>query len=168
MWTMLICRVENHQLVKNGPYRFARHPTYTVLTLFSVGFFLCTGSWLVFLCLVFNVAVASSRIRQEERLLVHQFGQEYIDYMEKTGAFCCIPKLCDCGIDIDNEKELLLLKYEEARIKPKTKYNKSAEETKPLFPSGNVDAQGEPTVRDKMEKYVFSQHENEATEYVAT
>ncbi|ETO11330.1 hypothetical protein RFI_26046 [Reticulomyxa filosa] len=84
---------------------------YTVLHLFCIGFFIGSGCWLIWLCLFIKAVVASARIRDEERLLIKEFGHSYIEYMKGRGAFCCL-KVCDCGIRIDDEKEGLLIAHE--------------------------------------------------------
>jgi len=110
MWTVYVCRLEEHKLIKSGPYKYVRHPMYALLCIFCTGFIFATGNWLVFMFLAINVLAATLRVREEERLLVSQFGEEYIEYMKTTGAFCCIAGVCDCGIDINEERELLLPK----------------------------------------------------------
>eukprot|EP00483_Globobulimina_turgida_P008212 UN08228 len=96
MWTMLVSTVENAELVTTGPYQLARHPMYTSIIIFWIGYFF-VGQWFTWICGTSAFIFVITRIRNEERVLIKQFGQEYIDYMNKRGAFCCYT-LCDCGI----------------------------------------------------------------------
>jgi protein-S-isoprenylcysteine O-methyltransferase Ste14 len=76
-----------HSLVTTGPYRWVRHPFYTsaaMLTLASFlaaanGFFLAAGG-VVFL-------VLAVRTRKEEENLIARFGDDYRNYMQRTGRF---------------------------------------------------------------------------------
>jgi len=76
---------EGQTIVRRGPYRYIRHPSYTgtLLTLIGVG--LAVWSWgaLLVLLLVSGI-VYGYRIPVEERALVAQIGEEYIAYRETT------------------------------------------------------------------------------------
>ena len=81
---------DTHELVKSGPYRLIRHPSYTSYFLCFVGLFLVIPSLVTALLLLgfpgyYKVATA------EERLLIAHFGEEYLLYMKKTGMF--LPKI---------------------------------------------------------------------------
>ena len=69
------------RLVRRGPYRVLRHPSYTGLILMFAGFALAIGSWLgAAAALVLVVAGMVPRIRVEERALATTFGAEYTEY----------------------------------------------------------------------------------------
>jgi protein-S-isoprenylcysteine O-methyltransferase len=73
------------RLVRRGPYRVLRHPSYTGLLLAITGFGLAVGSWVgaaVGLLILFLGTVP--RIRVEERALAEAFGAEYEDYARST------------------------------------------------------------------------------------
>lgn len=75
----------NHELKKNGLYHFIRHPSYLGSILSFVGFGLSLNSWISFFIINIPVTIAMIyRINVEEKLLIEQFGSEYIDYMTKT------------------------------------------------------------------------------------
>lgn len=81
-----------HELVTHGPYRWIRHPLYTVgLTLLtSIG--IMTASWLIlFFVLVMAILMRIVVIPREERNLLERFGDEYRAYMTRTGRF--LPRL---------------------------------------------------------------------------
>jgi protein-S-isoprenylcysteine O-methyltransferase Ste14 len=73
------------RIVRRGPYRVLRHPSYTGIFLILAGFGLAFGSWVsaaVALLIVF--AGMLPRIRVEERALAQAFGPDYADYAKST------------------------------------------------------------------------------------
>jgi protein-S-isoprenylcysteine O-methyltransferase Ste14 len=78
---------ENHTLVRTGPYRFVRHPFYLAFAIALVGGSLVTVNWFIFLSGCVPLAFLVARTRIEEEKLVERFGDEYRDYMAKTGRF---------------------------------------------------------------------------------
>ena len=80
------------KLVRRGPYRLLRHPSYTGLLLAFGGFGLALGSWVgaaVALLIVFVGMLP--RIRVEERVLAQTFGTDYEDYASATARL--IPRV---------------------------------------------------------------------------
>jgi protein-S-isoprenylcysteine O-methyltransferase Ste14 len=79
-------------LIQHGPYRWVRHPMYTTLFLMGWGWFILTANWFVGLPLMMGIVlVVLSRVNKEEAVLVDLFGNEYKEYMQRTGRF--LPKL---------------------------------------------------------------------------
>jgi protein-S-isoprenylcysteine O-methyltransferase Ste14 len=76
------------ELVTSGPYRRVRHPAYTGSMLTLAGFGLAAGSWVGAL-LAIGIAAAgySYRVRVEERAMLEAFGEEYREYMRRSGRF---------------------------------------------------------------------------------
>jgi protein-S-isoprenylcysteine O-methyltransferase Ste14 len=75
-------------LVKEGPYARLRHPIYLAFLLMQVSVLLLTSNWFIGLCgIAIIIAVIALRVPEEERLLVEQFGDEYREYMKRTGRF---------------------------------------------------------------------------------
>jgi protein-S-isoprenylcysteine O-methyltransferase Ste14 len=76
----------DHELVRNGPYRFVRHPVYTGLGLHFVGACLATGNF-VLIAGTFLVTFPALylRARTEERLLRERFGPAYDAYAREVG-----------------------------------------------------------------------------------
>jgi protein-S-isoprenylcysteine O-methyltransferase Ste14 len=73
------------QIVRRGPYRVLRHPSYTGLFLILAGFGLAFGSWVsagVALLIIFVGMLP--RIRVEERALSQAFEVDYTDYANST------------------------------------------------------------------------------------
>ena len=84
-WSTNLRLREEHQLVTSGPYRWVRHPMYTVLFSFFIGLTLLSASWLVFALVAASIVVLYRRIGIEEGMMIEQFGDEYRAYMKYTG-----------------------------------------------------------------------------------
>ncbi len=82
---------KQHTLVTNGPYRWVRHPLYTLAVLLGVANSLAAANWFFFVagCLVF--LLLAIRTRKEEENLLARFGDDYRKYMQRTGRF--VPRL---------------------------------------------------------------------------
>ena len=77
--------LSDHRMVTNGPYHFIRHPSYTGALLTFVGLGLASRTWEgTFLIVALFGLVYGYRIDVEEKALKTEFGQAYIDYVEKT------------------------------------------------------------------------------------
>jgi len=76
---------EDHQVIRTGPYRYLRHPSYAGALFAVLGIALVwanVASWVVFFgCALVGVLY---RIRVEERVLVAGLGAEYVDYAAHT------------------------------------------------------------------------------------
>jgi protein-S-isoprenylcysteine O-methyltransferase Ste14 len=73
------------RLVRRGPYRVLRHPSYTGLLLVCAGYGLAFGSWVGAAVALLAMALGLlPRIRVEERALAGAFGAEYADYARST------------------------------------------------------------------------------------
>ena len=76
---------EDHQLVRNGPYRILRHPSYAGTLLSVAGIGLSLGNWLSILAVVVLTLVSFvHRITVEESALRDQFGSSYQAYAQRT------------------------------------------------------------------------------------
>ena len=82
----VVTRAE-HTLVTRGPYRWVRHPFYLATALAVVANSLVTANW--FLALTGGIAfgLLVLRTRTEEEKLIERFGEDYKEYMERTGRF---------------------------------------------------------------------------------
>lgn len=78
-------------LVTHGPYRWVRHPFYctAALTMFSVA--MLAANWLIGLTSLVVLVLLALRTPKEEAMLIERFGDQYRDYMMKTGRF--VPRL---------------------------------------------------------------------------
>ncbi|MCU4160007.1 isoprenylcysteine carboxylmethyltransferase family protein [Acidiphilium sp. AL] len=76
---------EGHRIVRDGPYRYLRHPSYSggILSMFGVG--LALGNW-VSLAVITGAALAvyAYRMKVEEQALSEAFGDSYRAYRRET------------------------------------------------------------------------------------
>ena len=75
----------DHQIMKQGFYRYVRHPSYTGSLLSFVGYGISLNNYISLAIVVIPVFVSFLyRMRIEEQALVEQFGKDYEDYMKST------------------------------------------------------------------------------------
>ena len=73
------------RIVRRGPYRTLRHPSYTGICLILAGFGLTFGSWVSAVVALLIVFVGLlPRIRVEEHALAQAFGSDYTTYAAST------------------------------------------------------------------------------------
>jgi len=80
-----------HKLVTNGIYRYIRHPLYTFGSSMFVAFGMMADSWFIALLGVLAFILMTIRTPKEEANLIEKFGDEYREYMKRTGRF--LPKI---------------------------------------------------------------------------
>ncbi len=80
---------ERHTLITTGPYSRIRHPGYTARVIVDLGVFLLLYNTLQLIGLLAWIGLAYKKAILEEELLSSKegFGQEYKDYMSRTGRF---------------------------------------------------------------------------------
>ncbi len=72
-------------MVRSGPYRLLRHPSYTGLLLALLGLGLALQTWLGLLALIVLPLIGVLlRIRVEESVLTEALGQDYVSYAAET------------------------------------------------------------------------------------
>jgi len=82
---------EEQMLVTTGPYGRVRHPLYSAHNLFNLGMVLLTAYIPLVVFAVIGVPITYLRMKDEERMMMEQFGSKYEEYMKKTGRI--FPKL---------------------------------------------------------------------------
>ncbi|MGZ7135258.1 MAG: methyltransferase family protein [Methanobacterium sp.] len=76
---------ENQKVIDRGPYAYVRHPSYTGALMILVGIGLAVQSWGAVITLIVLFAIAYGyRIYVEEKAMISQFGDEYIQYAKRT------------------------------------------------------------------------------------
>lgn len=79
---------EGHQIIKEGIYRFVRHPAYAGSLLSFLGLGLFFSNYLALLIIFVPICLAFlHRVRIEEETLIRAFGSEYLDYCASTKRF---------------------------------------------------------------------------------
>ena len=74
-------------LVTSGPYRWVRHPFYVTAALLMASVTVLTSNWFIGVSSVAVLAMLAIRTPKEEQMLIERFGQQYREYMVKTGRF---------------------------------------------------------------------------------
>jgi protein-S-isoprenylcysteine O-methyltransferase Ste14 len=80
-----------HTLVTSGPYRWVRHPLYTVGSSLFIAFGMMADNWFIAGLGILTFILMAIRTPKEEANLIEKFGDEYREYMKRTGRF--LPKL---------------------------------------------------------------------------
>ena len=80
----------NHKLVTHGIYHWVRHPLYSVGTSLYIAFALMADNWFIILLAALAFIAMAIRTPKEEANLIEKFGDEYREYMKRTGRF--LPK----------------------------------------------------------------------------
>lgn len=78
-------------LVTHGPYRWVRHPFYVTAALLMSSVTVLTANWLIGLTSLIVLVLLAVRTPKEEEMLIERFGDQYSDYLTKTGRF--VPRL---------------------------------------------------------------------------
>ena len=75
---------ESHRLVREGPYRWVRHPSYLGAFLATLGCAVLLQSWVgLSLAAVLMLLAYNLRNKVEEKVLVQEFGEQYIVFQKK-------------------------------------------------------------------------------------
>ena len=78
---------KDHVLVTTGPYARTRHPMYTAFIMLSFSIAIIISNLLVLFFAIFVILPFPWIAREEEQMLLETFGEEYRDYMRRTGRF---------------------------------------------------------------------------------
>ena len=78
---------KQHQLVTSGPYRWIRHPLYTFGSSLFIALGMIADNWFIALLGILAFIAMASRTPKEEANLIQKFGDEYRDYMKRTGRY---------------------------------------------------------------------------------
>ena len=84
-FTVDVSILKDHRLIREGMYRFVRHPAYagSLLSFFGLGLFFA-NYFTMFMIVIPICAAFLYRIHVEEKALVDNFGDEYISYCAST------------------------------------------------------------------------------------
>src|SRR5713226_1928324 len=75
----------DHKVVDSGPYRLLRHPGYAGVLLGVLGLGVALQSWVSVLVLLLGATAAFAyRVRIEEKFLIAELGDEYVQYIART------------------------------------------------------------------------------------
>jgi protein-S-isoprenylcysteine O-methyltransferase Ste14 len=82
---------KEHKLITNGIYRYIRHPLYTFGASLFISFGMMADLWFIAALGIVTFILMAIRTPKEEANLIEKFGDEYREYMNRTGRF--LPKL---------------------------------------------------------------------------
>lgn len=82
-----------HSLITSGPYRWVRHPFYGAGALLFVSVALLTANVFIFVSGILILSLLIARTKKEERNLLQRFGEDYRNYMRRTGRFIPRPRM---------------------------------------------------------------------------
>lgn len=85
-WSSVLEIRQEHKLIKKGPYKKIRHPMYTHFWLLIISQGLVLNNWVVLIYGVLAWGILYFlRVPREEEMMIEEFGEEYREYMKKTG-----------------------------------------------------------------------------------
>lgn len=91
-WSPVLEIKAEQKLIKTGVYKYIRHPMYTQCWLWVFFTGIVASNWFV---LVFGLVTWGflyfTRVFNEEKMMLGEFGTEYSDYMKQTGRI--FPKI---------------------------------------------------------------------------
>jgi protein-S-isoprenylcysteine O-methyltransferase Ste14 len=85
-WSSAVTLKQDHQLIRTGPYRWARHPIYTGLLVGLLGTAIAAGEWRGFLGVALVAAAFLRKISIEEQFLSEAFPGDYDRYRAEVAA----------------------------------------------------------------------------------
>ena len=91
-WTVTVALRFEHELITGGVYKYMRHPMYSAHLLWAIAQIMILHNWIAgYSFLIAQIPFYVIRIKNEEAMMIEQFGADYEAYMKKTGRL--IPKL---------------------------------------------------------------------------
>ena len=85
-WSPSLEILADHSLVSNGIYRYIRHPMYASQWVWTIAQILLLQNWLAGpVGLLVFIPFYMLRVRAEEKMMLAASGDEYQEYMKKTG-----------------------------------------------------------------------------------
>jgi protein-S-isoprenylcysteine O-methyltransferase Ste14 len=82
-----LIKIFNPHVVTKGLYRIIRHPQYSELSVCGIGMAILWPRFITLLMLAMMISLYYFLAKDEERRMINQYGENYKDYMSKTGMF---------------------------------------------------------------------------------
>jgi len=84
-FTYSVAKVENHEIIETGLYKFIRHPGYLGQIFIFIGISISISNWLSIFIMMLAITLAYLyRIKMEERFMLEQIGENYLKYQNRT------------------------------------------------------------------------------------
>lgn len=86
-WTPTLGIRSGHKLITDGVFKYMRHPMYTAHLIWAVAQILILHNWIAgYSFIIVQAPFLLLRIKDEEKMMLEQFGEEYGEYMKRTGS----------------------------------------------------------------------------------
>ena len=85
-WSGTVQVKQDHQLIRDGPYRFVRHPIYTGILVAFLGTAVVVGHWCGILAVLIAFGSFLRKLTLEEHFMRETFGSAYEEYRARTAA----------------------------------------------------------------------------------
>ncbi len=79
-------------LMTDGPYKLSRNPMLSGTYLYYAGIVIALWSWWALLVFAVVAGMMMFQVRSEEKRLEEDFGDEYLEYKERTSRFITLKK----------------------------------------------------------------------------
>jgi len=86
-WSAQLQLTKEHHLITTGPYARIRHPLYAGMFGWAVALSLLTANWIFVAVCLLSMLGLKWRVPKEEQMMIEAFGDEYRDYMKRTGRY---------------------------------------------------------------------------------
>jgi protein-S-isoprenylcysteine O-methyltransferase len=84
-FTTVVTIQQGHKVIRAGPYRYVRHPSYSGSFLAFIGAGIALGNALGLVSMaILTYTAYYVRMNIEEQALITAFGEEYVKYMKET------------------------------------------------------------------------------------
>lgn len=84
-FTYTVTKIDNHELIDTGLYKNIRHPGYLGQLIIFFGISIALSNWISIILMMLPVIIGYlNRIRVEEKFMIEQMGQKYLDYQNHT------------------------------------------------------------------------------------
>ena len=84
-WTVTVALRDDHELITSGVYRYIRHPMYSAHLIWAIAQIMILHNWIAgYSFLIVQIPFYLIRIKNEEAMMIEQFGDAYKRYMEET------------------------------------------------------------------------------------
>jgi protein-S-isoprenylcysteine O-methyltransferase Ste14 len=84
-FTYTVTKIENHELIETGLYKIVRHPGYLGQLIIFLGIAVSLSNWISIIFMITSVSIGYVyRIKTEEKFMIEQMGNKYIDYQKRT------------------------------------------------------------------------------------
>jgi protein-S-isoprenylcysteine O-methyltransferase Ste14 len=90
-WSPYLQLRPSHRLIADGPYARIRHPMYSAIVGWMISLGLVAANWIPFVFATLSALNFMLRIQGEEKMMLQQFGDEYREYMKRTGRLLPVP-----------------------------------------------------------------------------